>query len=72
MWRRRESSHGAPLIYGVYPFSGDVDCCAGLLVRRGCERARPRMRAMFFLLEGQPNDPEEPRFPIRIREQFTA
>jgi hypothetical protein len=35
------------------------------------ERERPRMREMFFL-EGQPNDPEGPRFPIRIRAEFTA
>ena len=67
--RRRDSSHGAPLIiYGVYLFSGDVDCCAAFVSAqevRGCERAsraKPRMREMFFSFsfpwEGQQKDPE--------------
>ena len=54
--RRRESSHGAPLIDGVYSFSGDVDCCAGFVsaqeVRASerASRARPRMREICFFL----------------------
>jgi hypothetical protein len=73
--RRRESSHGAPLIYGVYPFSGDIDCCAGLSVRRGVRLVRASEKGREwerFFLEGQPNDPKGSRFPIRIRAQFTA
>ena len=41
--------------------------CAG-----GCERARKAENERDVFLEGQPNDPEGPRFPIRIRAQFTA
>ena len=29
--RQRESSEWGPLIYGVSPFSGDVDCCSGFV-----------------------------------------
>ena len=54
--RKRNHSEGEKKRehYGVSPFSGDVDCCAGFVsaqeVRASerVERARPRMREMFF------------------------